>query len=286
MRGINFSDLEIPPGWHVEATKALAAVAVYANSSRTDRNEEIERHAAKTWRALKGALMDLSFEKCWYCEIRQDRSLGAVDHFRPKGKVLGVATHPGYWWLAFDETNYRFTCELCNKSTKDKKTGRVGGKKDQFPLWDESKRVMTQGPVNGIEEAMLLDPIDRGDPGLLTWMIDGSPAPRYTVAQNRKWHERASVSIRVYHLDHYTLGRRRRGIYNTLKRLVNDADTLYGNAIAGIHHDKSVLDSVTGQIMDLICPQAELSAAARQYISEFRTGEPKRQWLEAVISAA
>src|SRR4051794_11529473 len=100
MRGINFSDLEIPPGWHVEAAKALTAVAAYANSSRTDRNDEIDRHATKTWRALKAALMDLSFDKCWYCEIRQDRSLGAVDHFRPKGKVLGVPTHPGYWWLA------------------------------------------------------------------------------------------------------------------------------------------------------------------------------------------
>ena len=61
---------------------------------RADRNAEIEAQAAKTWRATKELLAALSYDKCWYCESRQDRSLGAVDHFRPKGRLEDDKTHP------------------------------------------------------------------------------------------------------------------------------------------------------------------------------------------------
>ena len=87
MRVIRTDKLLLPTGWEADAAAALAKVVKLATASSTDRNAEIERHAAKTWRALKELLAALSHDKCWYCESRQDRSLGAVDHFRPKGRL-------------------------------------------------------------------------------------------------------------------------------------------------------------------------------------------------------
>src|SRR5690348_4134281 len=182
MRHIPIQDLCVPEGWHNDAAAALAAVQAHADSERSVRNAEIERHAQKTWRAMKDALMDLSHDKCWYCEIRQDRSLGAVDHYRPKGKVDGLPTHPGYWWLAFKESNYRFTCTLCNSATTDRTTRTVGGKREQFPIFDETKRAISPTCNCADESPKLLDPVQSVDPSLLTFMVDGNAAPRYARA--------------------------------------------------------------------------------------------------------
>jgi len=286
MRRIPIEDLEVPDGWKDEAAKALAAVTAYENAERKDRNAEIERHATKTWRALKDALMDLSQDKCWYCEIRQDRSLGAVDHYRPKGKVDGVPDHPGYWWLAFDEGNYRFTCTLCNSATTDKKAGTVGGKRELFPLFDEDKRAKTKDQSYEHEEPKLLDPTVAADAILLTWMVDGNAAPRYAASQNAVWHERADVSMKVYHLNHYKLRRRRIKICNELKLLIQEGDILYEKAVTNQPYEKESMKRVTSQIMEILSENAELTATAKQYIREYRTGDTKREWLEGVISAA
>jgi hypothetical protein len=286
MRHIKTTDLEVPDGWHDDAAKALAAVALLEGAERKKRNEEMDRHANKTWRALKDALMKLSHDKCWYCEIRQDRSLGAVDHYRPKGRVDGVPDHPGYWWLAFDENNYRFTCTLCNSSTMDKKTKTVGGKREQFPLFDEDKRANTRSSSLSDEKPKLLDPLIAVDPGLLTWLVDGNPAPRYPASQNAEWNERAAVSITVYHLNHYKLRRRRIAIYNELKLLIQEGDILYDKAVTNKPFERVSMERVTNRIMEILSESAELTATAKQYIREYRSRDSEREWLEGVINAA
>jgi uncharacterized protein (TIGR02646 family) len=286
MRHIPINELEEPDGWRDDAAAALAAVEVYAGAERKIRNAEIERYAAKTWRALKDALMKLSDEKCWYCEIRQDRSLGAVDHYRPKGKVHEAPTHPGYWWLAFDKTNCRFTCTFCNSATTDRKSGQVGGKCDQFPLFDETKRATTPTSNPDDESPKLLDPVEALDPTLLTWMVDGSSAPRYSASQNDEWRERAEVTIAVYHLNHHRLRRRRTQIYNELKMLIREGDILYEKAVTDQPYEMASMKRVTRGIVDRISERAELTATARQYILEYRTAEPHRSWLEGVIASA
>jgi len=69
------------------------------------------------------SLEQLSREKCWYCETKQERSNMAVDHFRPKSGVAECAAHPGYWWLALAADNYRFACTYCNSLLKDGEAG-------------------------------------------------------------------------------------------------------------------------------------------------------------------
>ena len=250
------------------------------------RNAEIERQAAKTWRALKELLAALSYDKCWYCESRQDRSLGAVDHFRPKGRLEDDKTHPGYWWLAFEVENYRYTCTLCNSRTTDSRTGTVGGKQDQFPIWDDRKRAKKHGDDFTKEDPKLLDPLIAADTALLTWQVSGSPAPTYGPTQNQKWNAMATLSIAVYHLDHHKLRLARRKIYNALKVLIKEGDILFGKAAAGQRFVRDSLRRVVDSITKLICDEAEYSAAAMQYLTEFRTGESKRKWLDTVVRVA
>jgi hypothetical protein len=83
-------------------------------------------------------------DKCAYCETRASRFPGHAEHFRPKGRVDvrdagtgksvpvavewpngNVATHPGYFWLAYHWKNLLPACQDCN-------SGR--GKQNQFPL--------------------------------------------------------------------------------------------------------------------------------------------------------
>lgn len=286
MRRISTSTLEPPPGWETDAANALSAVEKLANATRHQRNAEIERYAAKTWRALKELLAALSYDKCWYCEIRQDRSLTDIDHFRPKGKVLGLASHPGYWWLAFDIDNYRYCCNLCNRRTTDSQTRLKGGKHEQFPIYDESNRAKSNQDDYRLEKPMLLDPLVPSDPGLLTWQINGDPAPRFSVAQNQLFHDRAKISIRVYHLDHHKLRLRRKKVYNRLKLLVNEGDLLYAKAVSNQPVLQESLDHVTNDLIEMINDAAELSAAATQYLLELREQDARRTWLDLVISSA
>ncbi len=71
----------------------------------------------KYWRKgdVKEALFEMHYNgKCCYCERRRDekRELD-VEHFRPKAKVTGKRTHPGYWWLAYKWDNYFYSCKKC-----------------------------------------------------------------------------------------------------------------------------------------------------------------------------
>ncbi len=75
------------------------------------------------WRELKWHLFDLFHEKCAYCETKPlGGDTGAVEHYRPKGKVDEDKHHPGYYWLAYDETNLLPSCASCNEPARAKRT--------------------------------------------------------------------------------------------------------------------------------------------------------------------
>ncbi|MCH8877405.1 MAG: hypothetical protein IIA89_11380 [Chloroflexi bacterium] len=55
--------------------------------------------------------------KCCYCERKRDpKRESDVDHFRPKSGVHEDSGHPGYWWLAYEWTNYLYACKTCNEA--------------------------------------------------------------------------------------------------------------------------------------------------------------------------
>lgn len=125
--------------WQKRADEAtMAAIDAW------ERGEEVKFKEA-VWGDLKQWLLANVFHgKCAYCETLAPRFPGHAEHFRPKGRVdvrdpaTGksvpasvewpdgkVATHPGYFWLAYHWKNLLPACQDCN-------SGR--GKQNQFPL--------------------------------------------------------------------------------------------------------------------------------------------------------
>lgn len=124
------------------------------------------------WKAHKDAFSDAQHGKCGYCETyiagSQD---GDVEHYAPKSAVDDIASDPatwgreakpsiarlakasrrtiprsktGYWWRAYDWSNYLFACAVCNQKYKD----------TVFPLepappkrWKPTKRDRTHQPL-------------------------------------------------------------------------------------------------------------------------------------------
>jgi len=86
------------------------------------------------------ALKDLYNNKCAYCEKLCYNP--EVEHFRPKGRVIGPKPNPhGYYWLCYEWTNLLPSCHDCNS---------VEAKGDKFPI--NGVRCLTH-PVNGVPPA-------------------------------------------------------------------------------------------------------------------------------------
>jgi hypothetical protein len=159
-------------------------------ATKEERDGIIKKNSA-LWGELKQWLLDFSYNKCWYTEARNDSSYFEVEHFRPK-KWITDTDNPdfdGYWWLAFDWTNYR----VCGNSPNRKKGAF-------FPLRDGSQRASCEHRHLTEDELFaLLDPIELDDPQLISFEEDGSCN---STPGCEGWEkERAEVSIERYGLN-------------------------------------------------------------------------------------
>jgi hypothetical protein len=215
MRYIDSNQLRLPNGWLERAATATRAVA---------RGDHPNDHAP-VWRELKDPLADLLNDKCWYCEVPVTRSDNAVDHFRPKGRVSDATNqHSGYRWLAFDHSNFRYSCTFCNSRRKDVEGGTTGGKSDRFPLLEEVQRVYTKGSV-AAERPILLDPCAFGDWRLLGCRKEnGTPCAASNEPEQRN---RAESSIEIYHLHHEPTCKRRHTAAVQLLSDIEEAKRLF-----------------------------------------------------------
>jgi hypothetical protein len=111
------------------------------------KNEKYDFNKNAIWGDLKEYLFDLFDQHCAYCEcdLLSDNP-GAVEHYRPKNPVLDDQTHPGYFWLAYEATNYLPTCTRCNSA-----------KSNFFPLAPGSPRATAPGEEKN-EQPLLLNP--------------------------------------------------------------------------------------------------------------------------------
>ncbi|NVI99783.1 hypothetical protein HV824_16875 [Myxococcus sp. AM009] len=275
MRFIDISDIENDikrsrgPKWEEKAQKAHAAAA---SASPAERSVVINNHA-KVWQEVKELLAQKSNNKCWYCETEQERSDDNVDHYRPKNSPVDCKEHPGYWWLAFTPSNYRYSCTYCNSRRTDEEHGTAGGKHNHFPLEREKDRAFRPQDV-GNERPLLLDPTVRADIGALWFEQDGRPVPRYAADENASLNARAKKSIELYHLDHQGIVSKRKLIFNRIDSLIK-----LGNECLK-KNDRSSCEWVEGELRKLADPNSEHSAAARAYIKGFRSNK----WVDALYN--
>jgi uncharacterized protein (TIGR02646 family) len=260
VRYINLDRLQILDGWQARADAASA-----------EGHERINDHS-DVWRDLKPPLMDLSRNKCYYCEIEQERSDGAVDHFRPKSK---------YPWSAFSHTNCRFACTFCNSVRTDRKNGKTGGKGDKFPLLDEARRA-TCCEEEANESPILLDPCKPDEPGLIDFDETGKSIPTYSEETHAGRYRRATESIKLYHLDHADLVDKRKTLAVSIKRKIDAADRLFPRTESGdVDIDNSFSDHVRS-LANYISDGAELSAFARRILA----GHRDVLWVENLLRSA
>ena len=125
------------------------------------------------WGDYKDILGASQHGKCAYCEAYVHHvDTGTLDHYRPKseiselleegqerpgsskadGRRLRQVSDRGYWWLAYEWTNWLFVCERCN----------VGWKRTLFPVV-EGTRALSPHAIEG-EKPLLLNPFGDEDP--------------------------------------------------------------------------------------------------------------------------
>lgn len=230
-------------------------------------------------------LASLSNKKCWYCEARQERSDKHVDHFRPKGRVgePGAKGHKGYWWLAFDWRNLRYSCQYCNMKRRDLTTSIVGGKSDRFPIRDESYRALSPGDVLGDELPVLLDPTERSDPSHVWFDPDGTAVATFEGDEYWWPNYRALKSIEIYHLNHTDLVEARLATCNDADQLVAQGDDAWSAVLRGSPSGTARFASITKAIQCGIAFDGEYSAAAGASYRRLSAGRP---WLDALLSRA
>jgi len=277
MTHVSLDGLQIPEDWQRNVANVVAAIS----AANAEQRATILGQNAQRWSMLNQVFARLKADKCWYCESRQIRSDKSIDHFRPKGAVYEDLTHPGYWWLAFDPSNYRYSCTYCNSRRKDVDTGLVGGKATHFPLRTEATRATAAADALALEEPDLLDPTKPADPPLLFFENNGMVEPVFAKNTNPREFKRAAVSIQLYHLNHSKLARARKRLFNQVRTLVQDGDVYFrqGPDDARVEHART---RVLADILDRSNPDAQYLGAVQRYLKSFVDPE-RRPWLGIVL---
>ncbi|WP_342107372.1 hypothetical protein [Methylobacterium sp. SI9] len=241
------------------------------------------------WSDIKDALAELSNGKCWYSECT---SLGGdrdVDHFRPKGKIRRYPSwpetaqdpgHEGYWWLAFNWKNFRFSCRFCNSRRTNPDTDLSGGKWDFFPVRDEVGRVHSECDIDELEdeEPLLLDPTDAYDVDLLTFDQLGVSRPR--VLNKSSWdYKRAHFSIDLLNLNHSDFVKARAKLGRKIKRLVRQGVSAHREYREGDVRAKKRLREIKAELRRMIDRDSDFSRFSELVLRGYRDHD----WVNEIV---
>ncbi|MCG9660049.1 hypothetical protein [Vibrio mediterranei] len=235
-----------------------------------DHSAEIEAIGNK-WSSLKRSFVKEFGAKCWYTESPQIGTDCDVDHYWPKGRVKdadgvivkqGAKQHPGYWWKAYDITNYRYSCIFANRSRDD------GGKVDYFPITDESVRSWDSEAPSDYDHHLILDPCFLGDVMLLSFEIEsGKTSPTVTEEDDPTGFEKVRLSKVLLNLDHETITPHRLRVIKDTKQAIrflkltsrfedNDLDD----------DDRKGITEAKNKLKELCNRKSAYSAAAVQHV--------------------
>lgn len=257
---------EVPPeikAWQIRALEITQDIL--RATTLEEKHILIDRHK-DYWRneVLIKFLSDTSFEKCWYTETKFGGDYQEVEHFRPKKGTknldgTGHNNHNGYYWLAFDLSNYR----LC-KSRPNRKKGTF------FPIVNERFRATNELEPWQDEVPFFLDPLNASDVLLLSFDDTGKPVAEDDIDENDL--QRVRFTIEKYFLDERILNTRRlqtwraaRNLYYSYLNALKDA-----NATKSVARRQYAVDELR-RLQQLLSREAEFSSVAKA--SLMKTGE-------------
>ena len=231
------------------------------------------------WRAVRDAFEDESNGKCWYAECRSPGADNDIDHYRPKGRVAEDETHPGYYWLAFEWTNLRLSCQRANRRRRNPEGGKTGGKGDHFPLVYPEDRARRPDDELAREVPSIVDPTNPADVAMLTFGRSGE----VELVPERKGDPVAEAKLeasRLYlHLNWPRFRDERVELYNQIERTVRRGEDLAPQDYSGAHSVKESFLEVCNELAMRTRPQREYSKAARAYVEMFRD----RWWIRDIV---
>ncbi|MNQ52685.1 hypothetical protein D3C85_667100 [compost metagenome] len=264
MRYININDIELPEGWE----ETVVALNVRLNNAQSLEERKTIIKENQIWKNLFIPLHNLSNGKCWYSEALEVMSDRDVDHFRPKGKARNIdkiprADEEGYWWLAFDYENFRFSSQYSNQIRKDKfaKKKAAGGKGVFFPLFENSIVAKTKVRCQD-EEIMLLDPCDEDDPSLITFDSTGAAIPNVKALLDDNDRIRVETSIKLYHLDHGPLVDLREKLWARCQRKIDEIRAISNDPAGVSNFGKNRVRFLRQEIRSITERSEEFSAVA------------------------
>lgn len=272
MRHVEFdpAKLTLPANW---------AQRVLALKKKIDLETDVEKRGklidanSDLWKEVKLELAKLFNFKCWYTESPQQGTDVDVDHYRPKKRVQETYKsenpHTGYWWLAFELKNYRYSCIVANRRRKDVESGQTGGKSDHFPLVNEENRAYTPTCDLEDEQPVLLDPIKFADVALITFKEDGEAMPSRPDRMQRQ-HHRAMESIKYYSLNHSDFVRCRLELRDEIEELTHNAKRFFNKLETGDADNDLAYEQAIKKLHKMRDIGAPFSSFCVAYLDKFR----------------
>lgn len=244
---INRDGFSPDPAWIVRADavseQLLAAATTADRNTLIDANENL-------WTELKDFLLGISYEKCWYSEARDSYNHLHVDHFRPKKVAIGIDKNDygGYWWLAFNWTNYR----VCGG------TGNVR-KKDKFAVFAHK----ANDPITPIDDEIIyfLDPIEEEDILKVTFNSNGEITP---ITKTGWDFQRADYTITSLNLNFKKLKEARKTLWSKCANLLTETQSLMhqNNAAPSAKRSGQIKEKLI-QLKELVDRRSPFSATAK-----------------------
>ena len=258
------------------AEEARQAVLAEENAE-TRRNLIRSRH--EVWVDFRTHFERIYGAKCWYTESKNPGTDDDIDHYRPKGALVGQDDHDGYWWEAFNWRNFRLSCHRANRLRTNPDTGDVHGKGAWFPLLKEADRCREPKDDLDQEQPTLLDPTDPGDAAILTFDQDGRVALAPGLEGDPNAQRRFEDSRKFLHLDWPMFLEERQSLFAKIHWKVTEGDQAGTKAANGDHTARAWLKGVAGELIDLAGELSPYSRAAQAYIMRFRD----RAWVKLMV---
>jgi len=206
---------------------------------------------------IREPLWNLHNGKCCYCERKRwIKRESDIEHYRPKAEVTGEDNHPGYWWLAYEWTNYLFSCKPCNEDHK----------RNHFPLLPGSSRAAGPNGSLSAERPVLLNPIDDEPESCISydWWTGGG---LFVKALGYDDDDRGSETIKILGLNDDHLMKERAEVLTLLQNL---ADSMLH---ARLKNNVTEVERLTAKIRDQTSAKRTFAGFKRAFFKARELGD-------------